>query len=103
MEGKYGPGEVGDGKITWRTAEFEARAIDKLKSYDALGLTIEDPRARKELDALRAAKAPPKRETNAVIKAMIDTDQDDPNVKSNSNAVDDVIRAQGSGTPKPKK
>jgi hypothetical protein len=35
-----------------------------------------------------------------VIKAVIDTDNSDhPDVKSNSNAVDAVIRAQG-GTPK---
>jgi hypothetical protein len=103
MEGKYGPGEVDDGKITWRTAEFDVRAVDKLKSYDALALAIEDPRVRVELDAVRAAKAPPRRETNPMIKAVIDTDHSDhPDVKSNSNAVDDVIRAQG-GTPKPNK
>ncbi len=102
MQGKYGAGDVDDGKITWRTPEFEVRAIDKLKSYDALALSIEDPRARKELDAVREAKAPPRQETNPMIKAVIDTDHSDhPNVKSNSNAVDDVIRAQG-GTPKSK-
>jgi hypothetical protein len=96
MEGKYGPGEVEGGKITWRTPEFEARAVDKLKSYDALGLIIEDPRARNEVDAIREEKAPPRRETNAVIKSVIDTDhRDHPDTKSNSNAVDDVIRAQG--------
>jgi hypothetical protein len=37
-----------------------------------------------------------------MLKAVIDTDHSDhPNVKSNSNAVDDVIRAQG-GAPKSK-
>jgi len=102
METKYGPGDVDDGKITWRTPEFEVRAIDKLKSYDALALSIEDPRARKELDAVRVAKAPPRQETNPMLKAVIDTDHSDhPDVKSNGNAVDDVIRAQG-GTPKSK-
>ena len=102
METKYGPGEVEGGKITWRTPEFEARAIDKLKSYDALALSIEDPRARKELDAVREAKAPPRQEGNPMLKAVIDSDHSDhPDVKSNSNAVDDVIRAQG-GTPKSK-
>ena len=101
MESKYGPGDVDDGKITWSTAEFDVRAVDKLKSYAALGLAIEDPRTRKAVDAVRVAKAPPKRQTNSVIKAVIDTDHNDhPDVKSNSNAVDDVIRAQG-GTPKP--
>ena len=99
MEGKYGPGDVEDGKITWRTDEFEARAVDKLKTYDALGLAIEDPRVRKEVDATRVAKAPPRRDDNAVIRSVIDADhKDHPDVKANSNAVDTVIRAQG-GTP----
>jgi hypothetical protein len=99
MEGKYGAGDVEDGKIAWRTEEFDARAIDKLKSYDALALAIEDPRVRKQVDATREAKAPPRRETNSVIKAVIDADHTDhPDVKSNNDAVDDVIRAQG-GTP----
>lgn len=98
MEGKYGPGEVGNGNITWRTTEFEVRAIDKLKTYDALALVIENPRVRKAVDALREANAPPKQETNAMIKAVIDTDDSDhPDVKSNSDAVDHVIRTQGGG------
>jgi hypothetical protein len=101
MEAKYGPGEIENRKITWRTSEFEARAVDKLKSYDALGLVIEDPAARKRLDAVRVAKAPPKSTGNAVIKAVIDVDHNDhPDVKSNSNAVDAVIRAQGGTPPK---
>jgi hypothetical protein len=99
MEGKYGAGDVEDGKITWRTEEFDVRAVDKLKSYDALALVIEDPRVRRQVEATREAKAPPRRETNSVIKAVIDADHTDhPDVKANNNAVDDVIRAQG-GTP----
>jgi hypothetical protein len=100
MEGKYGPGDLEPGRISWHTEEFDARAIDKLKTYDALALVIEDPRVRKQVDAIRESKAPPKRETNSVIKAVIDPDHTDhPDVKSNNNAVDDVIRAQGA-TPK---
>jgi hypothetical protein len=103
MEGKYGPGDVEGGKITWRTPEFEVRAIDKLKSYDALALAIEDPRVKKDLVALREAKAPPPKETSPVIKAVIDPKHTDhPDVKQNSNAVDDVIRAQGGSPPKSK-
>ncbi|HEY0481548.1 MAG TPA: hypothetical protein VGD37_28725 [Kofleriaceae bacterium] len=102
MEAKYGPGEVEDGKITWRTDEFEARAIDKLKSYDALALVIEDPRVRPHVDAAREAHAPPRHETPTVIKAVIDTDhKDHPDVRANSDTVDTVIRAQGD-TPPPK-
>ncbi|HEU4728855.1 MAG TPA: hypothetical protein VFT22_13220 [Kofleriaceae bacterium] len=104
MEALYGPGDVEDGKITWRTDAFDVRAIDKLKSYDALALAIEDPRVRKQVEASREAKAPPRRETNSVIKAVIDTDhKDHPDVKSNSDAVDSVIRAQGGTPPAPKK
>lgn len=102
MESKYGQGETSPGKIIWRTAEFDVRAVDKLKAYDALALAIEDPRVRGEVVALRDAKRPPPKETSAVIKAVIDPEQKDrPDVKQNSDAVDQVIRAQG-GTP-PKK
>jgi hypothetical protein len=103
MEAKYGPGDVEDGRITWRTAELDVRAVDKLKSYDALALVIEDPKVRREVDAMREAKAPPRHETSSVIKAVIDTDHNDhPDPKANSNAVDAVIRAQGGPPPKSK-
>lgn len=102
MENKYGPGDVDVGRITWRTPEFEVRAVDKLKTYDALALVVEDPRVRKELEVVREAKAPPKQSGNAVIKAVIDVDNKDrPDVKANDNAVDAVIRAQGNPPPKP--
>jgi hypothetical protein len=101
MESKYGAGEVEPGRITWRTAEFDVRALDKLKSYDALALVIEDPHAKKEIVALREAKAPPPKGINPVIKAVIDPKRTDhPDVRQNSNAVDEVIKAQGSPPPK---
>jgi hypothetical protein len=100
MEGKYGPGDVEPGRITWRTDDLEARAVDKLKSYDALALVVEDPRVRRQVDAIREAKAPPRHETSSVIKAVVDTDNSDhPNVKPSSATVDDVLRAQGSPPP----
>jgi hypothetical protein len=100
MEGKYGPGDIEDGRIGWHTDEFDARALDKLKSYDALALVIEDPRVRPQVDAARAAKAPPRHETPSVIKQVIDTDhKDHPDVKANSDTVDSVIRAQGNAAP----
>jgi hypothetical protein len=103
METKYGPGDLDDGRITWRTDELEARAVDKLKSYDALALVVEDPRVRPRVDAERKAKAPPKHETPTVIKSVIDTDhKDHPDVKANSDTVDTVIRAQGDPPPPPK-
>jgi len=102
MESKYGPAEVDAGRLTWRTPEFDVRAIDKLKSYDSLALVIEDPRVRKRIDVVREAKAPPKKQNNGVIRSVIDVDHNDhPDVKANSNAIDAVIRAQGGTPPKP--
>jgi hypothetical protein len=99
MEDKYGPGEVDGGKITWRTDEFEVRALDKLKTYDALALVIEDPRARGALEPIRQAKAPAGHETPHVLKAVIDVDhKDHPDVKAGNNAVDEVLRANGATT-----
>jgi hypothetical protein len=105
MQGKYGPGAVEPGMITWTAGEFQVRAIDKLKSYDALALAIEDTRENKEILALREAKKPPPQETSPVIKAVIDPDKKDhPDVKAGGNAaVDAVIKAQGGGTTEPKK
>jgi hypothetical protein len=107
MTSKYGAGDVESGRITWHTDEFDVRAVDHLKTYDALGLVIEDPKVKRDLLALRESKAPPKAETSAVIKAVLDTDHTDkPDVKQNNNAVDAVIKAQGGGggdtTPTPK-
>jgi len=98
MAAKYGPGEsdLDHGVITWHAGEFEARAIDRLKDYDAIGIAIEDPKIRASLMAEREAHAPPKKETPAVIKAVLDTDnKDHPDIKSNGGAVDAVIQAQG--------
>ncbi len=102
MQGQYGAGDVEPGLITWRTDEFHVRAVDKLRTYDALALVIEDPRVKRDLVAIREAKAPPKKGTSAVIKAVIDTDNSDkPDVKQNSGAVDAVLKAHGGGaTPK---
>jgi hypothetical protein len=103
MEGKYGPGDVEGGKITWHTDEFEARAVDKLKTYDALALVIEDPRVRHQVDTTRVAKAPPRKEGNPMIKSVIDPEQKDhPDVRANSRTVDEVIKAQGGDPPPPK-
>lgn len=100
MEGKYGPGEAEDDRITWRTDDLEARAVDKLKTYDAVALVIEDPRLRRQVDAARAAKAPPQKEPNSLIRSVVDPDQKEhPDVRANSDAVESVIRAQGESPP----
>jgi hypothetical protein len=96
MEGQYGKGAIDGASIAWRAGEFEARAVDKLKDYGALGLALEDAKVRTEVVALRESKAPPKKETPAVIKAVLDSDgKDHPDVKSNGGAVEGVIQANG--------
>ncbi len=100
MESKYGPGDIDTGLITWNAGDFDVRAVDRLKDYDALGLAIEDAHVRSQIEAIRAEKAPPKKETPSVIKAVIDPDhKDHPDVKANDGAVDAVIKAQGGGGP----
>lgn len=103
MTNVYGPGDVSveTGSITWRTDEFELRAVDKLKTYDALGLAVSDAKMQREVEAAREAKAPPPKKANTIINGVIDTDKNDhPDTKSNSNAVDAVIKAQGGTPPK---
>jgi hypothetical protein len=101
MEGKYGKGLVDGGTITWTAGDFDVRAIDRLKSYDALGLAIEEPKTRGEVLALREQKKPAQRDVSPVVKSVVDPDhKDHPDVKSNNNAVQDVIKAQDGQPPK---
>ena len=98
METQYGPGDLDVGLITWHAGDFDVRAIDRLKEYDALGLAIEDPRVETEVMAERKEKAPPKQGTPTIIKAIVDpNDSDHPNVENDNSAVDAVIRANGGG------
>src|SRR6185369_14948533 len=46
MESQYGKGGIDGGTIAWRAGEFDARAVDRLKDYGALGLVVEDPKVR---------------------------------------------------------
>jgi len=103
MTGQFGPGDVEGSTITWTTPTLEVRAVDKLKTYDAIGLALEDPSVKKDLLALRETKAPPKKGTSSVINAVVDKDNSDhPDIKGNSGAVDAVINAQGGKAPKKK-
>jgi hypothetical protein len=103
MENKYGPSDAEQHTLTWRTDEFNVRAVDKLKTYDALALVIEDPKTLKEITATREAKAPKKGAGSSIVNAVIDKDgTDHPDVKQNNDAVNAVINAQGGPPPKKK-
>ena len=97
MQNQYGPALVEPGVLTWQASEFKSRAIDKLKAYDAIGLTLENPSVDKELVALREAKAPPKKEASSIIRAVVDDKNEQIDVKANSGGVDAVIKAQRGG------
>jgi hypothetical protein len=104
MTAKYGAGDDNGAVITWRTDEFDVRVTgEKMRTYEALGIAIEDPKVGKEVVAIREQKAPKKAETPAVIKAVIDIDgSGTPDVKAGgTSAVDAVIKAQGGGSEKP--
>lgn len=107
MEGQYGKGAVDGGTIRWRAGDFDARAIDRLKDYGALGFVLEDPKVRAQVLAQHELHKAPDRQTSPIIDAVIDKDnKDHPDIKANAGAVDAVIQAQGgSGTasPAPKK
>lgn len=96
MEGQYGRGAVDGGTIRWRAGEFDARAVDRLKDYGALGFVLEDPKVRAEVVALQQRNKTPERGTSPIIEAVIDKDpKEHPDLKANSGAVDAVIQAHG--------
>ena len=101
MEGQYGAGQVADGTISWRAGEFDVRAIDRLKDYGALGLVVEDPSVKKDVESMREAHKGPAVEHNSIINSVIDKDnKDHPDMKANGGAVDAVIQSNGGGAPK---
>jgi hypothetical protein len=95
MQSQFGPALVERGVLTWAASDLKARAVDKLKAYDALGLTLEDPTVEKEVVGLRETKAPPKKEVSSVIRAVVEDKSETADTKANSGAVDAVIKAQG--------
>lgn len=106
MEGQYGKGAVDGGTIRWRAGEFEARAVDRLKDYGALGFVLEDPKVRAQVVAQRDVHKVPDRQTSPIIDAVIEKDNKGPDVKANAGAVDAVIQAQGGNSapsPAPRK
>lgn len=94
MEGRYGAGDVDGGKITWRAKEFEVRAVDKLRTYSALCLVIENPAVAVDLAAKRVEKAGPPKKTSPIINAVIDDGSTAPDIKSNADTVEAVTNAK---------
>jgi hypothetical protein len=94
MEGRYGAGDVEEGKITWRAGEFEVRAVDKLRTYSALCLAIYNPSVAKELEAKRTDSAPPKQAGNGIIDSVIDDGKSRPDIRVNGDTVEAVKNAK---------
>ncbi|HEY4179720.1 MAG TPA: hypothetical protein VGM90_22920 [Kofleriaceae bacterium] len=101
MTSQFGPGDIGEGTITWSLPEAQVRATDKLKTYDAIGFSLEDPNMQKDVLATRETHKKPEKGTSSVINAVVDKDgTDHPDVKANGGAVDAVINANGGKGPK---
>jgi hypothetical protein len=94
MEGRYGGGEVEEGRITWRAGEFEVRALDKLRTYSALCLVIYNPTVAKELEAKRTDSAPPATSSSGIIDAVIDDGNSRPDIRVNGDTVEAVKNAK---------
>jgi hypothetical protein len=94
MEGRYGDGDVAEGKITWRAGDFEVNALDKLRTYSALCLVIYNPSVAKELESKRSDKAPPTNTSNGIIDAVIDDGNSRPDIRVNGDTVEAVKNAK---------
>lgn len=94
MEGRYGNGDVEDNRITWRAGDFEVRALDKLKTYSALCLTIYNPSVAKALEGKRTEAAPIKPKSNGIIDSVIDDGSSRPDIRRNGDTVEAVKNAK---------
>ncbi len=94
MEGRYGSGDVEEGKIVWRAGDFEVRAVDKLRTYSALCLVIYNPTVAKELEAKRVEHAPPSTGSSGIIDAVIDDGKSNIDIRANGDTVEAVKNAK---------
>ncbi len=94
MEGRYGRGEVDDGRILWRAGDFEVRAVDKLRTYSALCLVIYDPKVAAELATRRKDQAQPPKKSSPIIDAVIDNGDSKVDIKANADTVEAVKNAR---------
>lgn len=98
MEGLYGAGLVEPGKITWETSDFHVQALDRLKAYDALALVLWDPATQKSVAQVRKDKAPPAAAEDNVLKSVIDTSDDKPDIHAApGSGVDTIIDSGKTG------
>jgi hypothetical protein len=104
IEKRFGPGKVGfrtdsDGsqfpnRLDWISPRVHAAAIDKLSFYGAFCLMIADSPTQMELAKLRKDRAPPPKKRNAVIKAVVSSGDDDPNIDDNEGAIKDLLKGK---------
>ncbi len=102
VEKRFGPGKVGfrtdsDGaqfpnRIEWVSPRIHAMALDKLSFYGAFCLSIAKTPVELELAKLRKDKAPPPKKANAVIKAVVSSGNDDPDIDDNAGVVKDMLK-----------
>ena len=95
MEGRFGKGKEDKSVITWRTNDFEVKAVDKVQFYDTFGLVIADARVAAAVAQARADKAEPKQADNNILKSVTEKGADDkPSLDDNKDVLKDVIKDQ---------
>lgn len=93
METSYGKGATVNGRVSWKTSEFEVQAVDKMAFYGAFGLLIQNPAKLKAIAAVREANAPEKKGKDQLIEVIRDKGDGSSkvNLDENKDAVDAII------------
>ena len=101
MEGRFGGGLVDGNTEEWGTSDIDVKALDKLHFYDAFCLAVSDPKRAREVDQIRAEKAPPPKGEDPIMKTVLSKDPSDkPSLDENKDAVDAIIGGGGGGSAK---
>jgi hypothetical protein len=92
MEQRFGDAKEEPGKLSWRTADFEVQAYDKIQFYDAFCLVISDPKMAKAVAEVRASKGEEKKEENKILKSVMEKDASDkPSLDEGKDVLNGII------------
>ena len=91
MESRYGKGKFDGGRESWKTAEFEVQAVDKMAFYGAFALLIQQPSMIKVIAQVRADNAPAAKPKDQIIEVIREKEGGGPGLDDNKDAVDAII------------
>ncbi len=91
MEARYGKGKIEASRESWKTAEFEVQAVDRMAFYGAFGLLIQQPSMVKAITEVRIANAPAKKGKDQLMEVIKEKEGTGPGLNDNKDAVDAII------------